>query len=399
VSEKPHAEENPPESPQVVITDEEIFEAHVAGKLSVGLKSPLDTQRALSIAYTPGVAQVSRAIAADHTLSARYTWANRLVAVVSDGTAVLGLGDIGPAAALPVMEGKCALIKAFGGLDSIPIVLDTKDPDEIVETLVRLRPTFGAVNLEDISAPRCFEIERRVIEALDCPVMHDDQHGTAIVVLAALLGASKVLNRDMESLRIVISGVGAAGLACASILLSVGISYITVLDSRGILHAGREDLSSVKAELAERTNPEGLAGGMIEALKGADMFLGVSGGVVPEELIATMARDGIVFALSNPDPEIHPELAAKHAAVVATGRSDFPNQINNVLAFPGVFRGALDAGARRITEKMKLAAAEAIFSVVGDDLALDRIVPSPLDPRVAPAVAQAVAAAADTSGD
>jgi malate dehydrogenase (oxaloacetate-decarboxylating) len=399
VSEKPHAEENPPESPQVVITDEEIFEAHVAGKLSVKLKSPLDTQRALSIAYTPGVAQVSRAIHADHTLSARYTWANRLVAVVSDGTAVLGLGDIGPAAALPVMEGKCALIKAFGGLDSIPIVLDTKDPDEIVETLVRLRPTFGAVNLEDISAPRCFEIERRVIDALDCPVMHDDQHGTAIVVLAALLGASKVLSRDMGSLRIVISGVGAAGLACANILLSVGISDITVLDSRGILHAGREDLSSVKAELAERTNPEGLAGGMIEALKGADMFLGVSGGVVPEELIATMARDGIVFALSNPDPEVHPESAAKHAAVVATGRSDFPNQINNVLAFPGVFRGALDAGARRITEKMKLAAAEAIFSVVGDDLALDRIVPSPLDPRVAPAVARAVAAAADTSGD
>jgi malate dehydrogenase (oxaloacetate-decarboxylating) len=399
VSEKPHTEESPPESPQVVITDEEIFEAHVAGKLSVELKSPLDTQRALSIAYTPGVAQVSRAIAADRTLSARYTWANRLVAVVSDGTAVLGLGDIGAAAALPVMEGKCALIKAFGGLDSIPIVLDTKDPDEIVETLVRLRPTFGAVNLEDISAPRCFEIERRVIEALDCPVMHDDQHGTAIVVLAALLGATKVLNRDIKSLRIVISGVGAAGLACANILLSVGISDITLLDSRGILHPGRGDLSTVKAELAQRTNPEGLTGGMIEALKGADMFLGVSGGVVPEELIATMASDGIVFALSNPDPEIHPELAAKHAAVVATGRSDFPNQINNVLAFPGVFRGALDAGARRITEKMKLAAAEAIFWVVGDDLARDRIVPSPLDPRVAPAVAQAVAAAADTSGD
>jgi malate dehydrogenase (oxaloacetate-decarboxylating) len=398
VSEKPHAEEGPPESPQVVVTDEEIFEAHVAGKLSVALKSPLDTQRALSIAYTPGVAQVSRAIAADHTLSARYTWANRLVAVVSDGTAVLGLGDVGAVAALPVMEGKCALIKAFGGLDSIPIVLDTKDPDEIVETLVRLRPTFGAVNLEDISAPRCFEIERRVIEALDCPVMHDDQHGTAIVVLAALYGATKVLNRDMGSLRIVISGVGAAGLACANILLSVGMSDITVLDSRGILHRGRDDMSLVKAELAERTNPEGITGGMIEALKGADIFLGVSGGVVPEELIATMAPDGIVFALSNPDPEIHPELAAKHAAVVATGRSDFPNQINNVLAFPGVFRGALDAGARRITEKMKLAAAEAIFSVVSDDLAPDRIVPSPLDPGVAPAVAQAVAAAADTSG-
>ena len=323
----------------------------------------------MSIAYTPGVAQVSRAIAADHTLAARYTWANRLVAVVSDGSAVLGLGDIGPAASLPVMEGKCALFKAYGGLDAIPIVLDTKDPDEIVETLVRLRPTFGAVNLEDISAPRCFEIERRLIEALDCPVMHDDQHGTAIVVLAAMMGATKVLDRDMSSLRVVISGVGAAGMACANILLAAGVSDMTVLDSRGILHPNREDLTPVKLDLAQRTNPDGLSGGMVEALKGADMFLGLSGGVVPEELIATMAPDGIVFALSNPDPEIHPEIAAKYAAVVATGRSDFLNQINNVLAFPGVFRGALDAGARRITEKMKVAAAEAIFAVVGDDLA------------------------------
>ena len=381
-------------TPQVVVGDEEIFEAHVGGKLSVELKAPLDTQRALSIAYTPGVAQVSRAIAADHTLAARYTWANRLVAVVSDGSAVLGLGDIGPAAALPVMEGKCALIKTFGGLDSIPIVLDTKDPDEIVETLVRLRPTFGAVNLEDISAPRCFEIERRVIDALDCPVMHDDQHGTAIVVLAALLGATKALDRDLASLRVVISGVGAAGVACADILLAAGISDITVVDTRGILHPARDGLTSVKAELAERTNPDGLTGGMVEALKGTDMFLGVSGGVVPEDLVATMAPDGIVFALSNPDPEIHPDVAAKYAAVVATGRSDFPNQINNVLAFPGVFRGALDAGARRITERMKVAAAEAIFSVASDDLAPDRIVPSPLDPRVGPAVASAVAAAA-----
>ena len=381
-------------TPQVVVGDEEIFEAHVGGKLSVELKAPLDTQRALSIAYTPGVAQVSRAIAADHTLAARYTWANRLVAVVSDGSAVLGLGDIGPAAALPVMEGKCALIKTFGGLDSIPIVLDTKDPDEIVETLVRLRPTFGAVNLEDISAPRCFEIERRVIDALDCPVMHDDQHGTAIVVLAALLGATKALDRDLASLRVVISGVGAAGVACADILLAAGISDITVVDTRGILHPARDGLTSVKAELAERTNPDGLTGGMVEALKGTDMFLGVSGGVVPEDLVATMAPDGIVFALSNPDPEIHPDVAAKYAAVVATGRSDFPNQINNVLAFPGVFRGALDAGARRITERMKVAAAEAIFSVASDDLAPDRIVPSPLDSRVGPAVASAVAAAA-----
>ncbi|OAN34177.1 NAD(P)-dependent malic enzyme [Mycolicibacterium iranicum] len=382
-------------TPQVVIEDNEIFEAHEGGKLSVDLKSPLDTQRALSIAYTPGVAQVSRAIASDKTLAKKYTWAHRLVAVVSDGSAVLGLGDIGASASLPVMEGKSALFKTFGGLDSIPIVLDTKDPDEIVETLIRLRPSFGAVNLEDISAPRCFEIERRVIEALDCPVMHDDQHGTAIVVLAALHGAAKVLDRDMHELRVVISGAGAAGVACANILLAKGISDITVLDSKGIVHSGRDDLNPFKAELAGRTNPAGRTGGLAEALDGADMFLGLSAGVVPEEIIATMAPNGIVFALSNPDPEIHPDAARKHAAVVATGRSDFPNQINNVLAFPGVFRGALDAGARRITEKMKVAAAEAIFSVVGDDLAVDHIVPSALDPRVGPAVAAAVAAASE----
>ena len=382
---------------QVVIENSEIFEAHEGGKLSVELKSPLDTQRALSIAYTPGVAQVSRAIAGDATLAKRYTWANRLVAVISDGTAVLGLGDIGPAASLPVMEGKSALFKTFGGLDSIPIVLDTKDTDEIVETIIRLRPTFGAVNLEDISAPRCFEIERRVIEALDCPVMHDDQHGTAIVVLAALLGASKALERDMRALKIVISGAGAAGIACANILLAAGVGDITVLDSKGIVGVGRDDLNEFKAELATRTNPRGLTGGLAEALAGADVFLGVSAGLVPEELIATMAPGGIVFAMSNPDPEIHPDLARKYAAVVATGRSDFPNQINNVLAFPGVFRGALDAGARRITEKMKVAAAEAIFSVVGDDLSVEHIVPSALDPRVGPAVAAAVAAASEDS--
>jgi len=382
-------------APQLVIGDEEIFDAHHGGKLSVELKAPLDTQRALSIAYTPGVAQVSRAIAADRTLAARYTWAHRLVAVVSDGSAVLGLGDIGPAASLPVMEGKSALFKTFAGLDSIPIVLDTKDPDEIVDILVKLRPTFGAVNLEDIAAPRCFEIERRVIEALDCPVMHDDQHGTAIVVLAALLGATAVLDRKMSSLKMVISGAGAAGVACANILLEAGLSDITVVDSRGIVHSGRSDLNAVKADLATRTNPGGRTGGVAEALEGADVFLGVSAGKVPEEIIATMAPNSIVFACSNPDPEIHPEVAKRHAAIVATGRSDFPNQINNVLAFPGVFRGALDAGARRITEKMKVAAAEAIFSVVGDDLEADHIVPSPLDPRVGPAVAAAVAAAAE----
>ncbi|KMO80221.1 NAD-dependent malic enzyme [Mycolicibacterium chubuense] len=379
----------------MVVEDHEIFEAHEGGKLSVGMSSPLDTQRALSIAYTPGVAKVSRAIATDKTLAARYTWAHRLVAVVSDGSAVLGLGDIGAAASLPVMEGKSALFKAFGGLDSIPIVLDTNDPDEIVETLIRLRPTFGAVNLEDISAPRCFEIEQRVIEALDCPVMHDDQHGTAIVVLAALHGAATVLQRDMHTLKIVISGAGAAGIACANILLAKGINDITVLDSKGILSSARTDLNPYKAELATRSNPRGLHGGLAEALDGADVFMGVSAGLVPEELIATMAPGGIVFAMSNPDPEIHPDVARKYAAVVATGRSDFPNQINNVLAFPGVFRGALDAGARRITEKMKVAAAEAIFSVVGDELAVDHIVPSALDPRVGPAVAAAVAAASE----
>ncbi|ODR08843.1 malate dehydrogenase [Mycolicibacillus koreensis] len=381
------------------IGDEDIFSAHRGGKLSVELKTPLDSQRALSIAYTPGVAQVSRAIAADATLAARYTWANRLVAVVSDGSAVLGLGDIGAAASLPVMEGKCALFKAFAGLDSIPIVLDTKDPDEIVETLVRLRPTFGAVNLEDISAPRCFDIERRVVEALDCPVMHDDQHGTAIVVLAALHGAARVLDREMAGMRVVVSGAGAAGVACANILLASGITDVTVLDSQGIVHTGRDDMSAPKAELASRTNPAGRTGGLAEALSGADVFLGVSAGVVPEQLIASMAPKAIVFALSNPDPEVHPDIAAKHAAVVATGRSDFANQINNVLAFPGVFRGALDAGARRITERMKVAAAQAIFGVVGDDLATDYIVPSPLDPRVEPAVAAAVADAADPADD
>ncbi|MGW4334646.1 NAD(P)-dependent malic enzyme [Rhodococcus koreensis] len=383
---------------QVELTEDVIFAGHLGGKLSVELTAPLDNQRDLSIAYTPGVAQVSRAIHADETLADRYTWTNRLVVVVSDGSAVLGLGDIGPRASLPVMEGKSALFKNFAGLNSIPLVLDTQDPDEIVETLIRLRPSFGAVNLEDISAPRCFEIEQRVIEALDCPVMHDDQHGTAIVVLAALKGAVKVQNRELSDLRVVISGAGAAGVACANILLAAGIADVTVLDSKGIVSVDRQDLNEVKVDLAARTNPAARRGGVVEALDGADVFLGVSAGTVPEELIATMAENSIVFALSNPDPEIHPDVARRHAAIVATGRSDFPNQINNVLAFPGVFKGALDAGARRITEGMKLAAAEAILSVVGDELAVDRIVPSPLDPRVAPAVAKAVAAAARAEG-
>lgn len=380
------------------VTDDEIFRAHEGGKLDVSVPRAITDSRALSIAYTPGVAKVSSAIAEDAALVNAYTWTSRLVVVVSDGTAVLGLGNIGPRAALPVMEGKSALFKTFGGLNSIPLVLDTTDVDEIVETLVRLRPSFGAVNLEDISAPRCFELEKRVIEALDCPVMHDDQHGTAIILLAAIKGANAVLGKPISEQRIVIAGAGASGVACANILASAGAGDLTVLDSRGILREGRDGMNPVKAELASRTNKAGLRGGLAEALKGADVFVGLSGSTVPEELIATMAGDSVVFALSNPTPEIHPEVARKHAAIVATGRSDFPNQINNSLAFPGVFRGALDAGARKITEHMKLAAAEAIFAVAEEDLSADYIVPSAVDPRVAPEVAAAVAQAAKEDG-
>ena len=377
------------------ITTEEIFAAHEGGKLSVELASPLATQRDLSIAYTPGVAQVSRAIAEDHTKAQTHTWASRLVAVISDGTAVLGLGNIGASASLPVMEGKSALFKAFAGLNSVPIVLDTTDVDEIVETVVRIAPSFGAVNLEDIAAPRCFEIERRLIERLDMPVMHDDQHGTAVVALAALLNAARFTEKELSTLRVVISGAGAAGVAVTEILLAAGVTDIVVLDSRGAIHTGRDGLNEVKETLAARTNPRGVAGGTAAALAGADVFIGVSAGKVPVEDFADMNDQSIVFALSNPDPEIDPADAAEFAAVVATGRSDYPNQINNVLAFPGIFRGALDADAKRITQAMKLAAAHAIAGLVGDDLAADFIVPGAMDPRVAPAVIAAVMSAAD----
>ncbi|WP_372463712.1 NAD(P)-dependent malic enzyme [Arthrobacter hankyongi] len=381
-------------SSRIDLTTEEIFAAHEGGKLSIGLTAPLDDKRDLSIAYTPGVAQVSRAINADPELAQKYTWAARLVAVVSDGTAVLGLGNIGAAASLPVMEGKAALFKRFAGLDSIPLVLETTDVDEIVETLVRLRSSFGAVNLEDVSAPRCFELEAKLIEALDMPVMHDDQHGTAVVALAALTNAAKLSGRELGSLKTVISGAGAAGIAVAEILLAAGVSDVVLLDSRGIIHQDRGDLTEIKAAYAARTNPRGLTGGTAQALDGADVFIGVSSGTIPEETLAKMSADAVIFALSNPDPEIHPEVAHKYAKVVATGRSDFANQINNVLAFPGIFRGALDAGAKRITPAMKVAAAEAIAGIAAQDgLRPDYIIPSPLDERVAPAVTAAVTGA------
>ena len=374
-----------------------VFALHAGGKLDVVPRSPLRDRRDLSLAYTPGVAEVSRAIAADPSLLDVYTGRGNSVAVVSDGTAVLGLGDIGPGAAMPVMEGKALLFKHFAGINAVPICLDTTDVDELVDTVARLAPTFGGINLEDISAPRCFEVERRLQERLALPVFHDDQHGTAVVVLAALTNTARVVGRDLAGLRVVISGAGAAGVAIASILDQAGVADIVVCDSRGILAAGRSDLGGHKRWLAARTNPRGVTGGIAEAMRGADVFVGVSGGTVPEPVVATMAPGAIVFALANPDPEIHPEVAARYAAVVGTGRSDFPNQINNVLAFPGIFRGALDAGATRVTESMKLAAAEAIASVVAEPSAAE-VVPSVFDERVVRAVAEAVAAAAREAG-
>ncbi|WP_193096290.1 NADP-dependent malic enzyme [Brevibacterium sp. FME17] len=380
------------------ITDDEIFAGHEGGKLSAELTRPLETQRDLSIAYTPGVAKVCTAIKDEPELARTHTWTGRLVAVVSDGSAVLGLGDIGAKASLPVMEGKCALFKRFSGLDAIPIVLDTNDSDEIVETLVRMAPSFGAVNLEDISAPRCFEIEDRVKAALDIPVMHDDQHGTAVVVLAALTNALRVVDKSFDSIKIVLSGAGAAGVAVAKILGDAGVKDVVVLDSKGIIDSDRADLTPTKEWLASNTNPRTITGGIDTALAGADVFIGVSGGTIDEKHLPQMADNAVIFGLSNPNPEITPDIAQKYASVVATGRSDFPNQINNVLAFPGIFRGALDAGATDITDAMKLAAARAIADLVGDDLAPDYIVPGALDARVAPAVAAAVEAAADADG-
>ncbi|OQD52226.1 NAD-dependent malic enzyme [Streptomyces phaeoluteigriseus] len=374
------------------------FALHRGGKMAVQATVPIRDKDDLSLAYTPGVARVCTAIAEQPDLVNDYTWKSSVVAVVTDGTAVLGLGDIGPEASLPVMEGKAILFKQFGGVDAVPIALACTDVDEIIETVVRLAPSFGGVNLEDISAPRCFEIERRLQERLDIPVFHDDQHGTAVVTLAALRNAARLSGRSIAELRAVISGAGAAGVAIARMLVEAGIGDVAVSDRKGVVSADREDLTDVKRELAGFTNKAGLTGSLDDALSGADVFIGVSGGTVPEAAVASMAKGAFVFAMANPTPEIHPEVAHRYAAVVATGRSDFPNQINNVLAFPGIFAGALQVRASRITEGMKLAAAEALAGVVGDDLAADYVIPSPFDERVAPAVTAAVAAAARAEG-
>lgn len=367
-----------------------VFRAHEGGKLGVHATQPLRDRADLSLLYTPGVADVSRAIAADPSLAARYTAKRHTVAVVTDGTAVLGLGDIGPLAALPVMEGKAVLFKHFAGIDAVPVCMETGTVDELVDAIARIAPTYGGINLEDISAPRCFEIERRLQERLDIPVFHDDQHGTAIVVLAGLINAAKVVGRELSSLRVVVSGAGAAGVAVTKLLARAGVADVVVCDSRGIISPSRTDLVEHKHRLAATTNPRGLSGSLADALVGADVFVGVSGGRVPETDIARMAPDSVIFALANPDPEVDPVVAAKHAAVVATGRSDYPNQINNVLAFPGIFRGALDSGAPQITEAMKLAAARAIADLV-ESATADEIVPSVFADGVAETVAASVA--------
>jgi malate dehydrogenase (oxaloacetate-decarboxylating) len=376
-----------------------VFELHAGGKMGITPTVSLDGPIELSMAYTPGVARVCEAIAEDQQLYGDYTWTANTVAVVTDGTAVLGLGDIGPRAAMPVMEGKAVLFKQFGGIDAIPICLDTTDVAEIVDTVARMAPSFGGINLEDISAPRCFEVEEQLKQRLDIPVFHDDQHGTAVVVLAALENAMRLTGKYHDTVRIVVSGAGAAGVAVTRILLAAGYRDIAVVDRTGVLHRDRTDLNPVKRALAADTaDTTGRWGPLSAVMDGADVYIGVSGGSVPEDVVASMGEEPIIFGLANPTPEVHPTLAHRYARIVATGRSDFPNQINNVLAFPGIFRGAFDARATAITEGMKLAAAQALAAIVGDEARDDMIIPSPFDPRVGPTVAAAVAEAARRDG-
>ncbi|MGZ4276679.1 MAG: malic enzyme-like NAD(P)-binding protein [Solirubrobacteraceae bacterium] len=390
---------------RVVDTTDRTFLLHVGGKIEQRNKSPLRTRDDLSMAYTPGVARVCEAIAADRDKAFQYTIKRNTVAVVSDGTAVLGLGDIGPEAAMPVMEGKAMLFKEFGGVDAFPIVLSTKDVDEIVETVERISPGFGGINLEDISAPRCFQIEDRLKASLDIPVFHDDQHGTAVVVLAALINACKLTGRELGSLRVLVTGLGAAGIAVSKILMAAGVQHLVGADSKGLVSTQRADyldgtMNSVKRWYAEHTNQEGILGPPVNALAGCDLFIGLSGArIFPAEALAAMNDDAMVFAMANPNPEVAPEEAAAYARIVATGRSDYPNQINNVLCFPGLFRGALDVRARAISEDMKRAAAEAIAQIIPDEeLREEYIIPSVFNRDVAPAVAAAVAGRAKADG-
>ncbi len=372
------------------------------GKLTVQSKVPLNSARDLSLAYSPGVAEPCKEIHTDQESVYDFTMKGNLVAVVSDGTAVLGLGNIGPHAAMPVMEGKAVLFKAFAGVDAFPICIDTTEIDKIVETVKLLSPTFGGINLEDIAAPKCFIIEERLKKEVDIPVFHDDQHGTAIVTLAGLINALKVVGKKMEEIRVVANGAGAAGIAIIKLLLSVGVQDVIMCDSRGTIYEGRPyGMNPIKESIARLTNRDRVRGSLADAIRGADVFIGVSvEGAVTKEMVASMNRDPIIFAMANPVPEIMPEDAyAVGAKVVGTGRSDFPNQVNNVLAFPGIFRGALDVRARGINEEMKIAAARAIADLIDEDeLRPDYVIPAPFDPRVAPNVAAAVAKAAMETG-
>jgi malate dehydrogenase (oxaloacetate-decarboxylating) len=388
--------------PEILMTlREDALEFHrkSRGKIAIKSKVPCRTREDLSLAYTPGVAEPCREIERDPELIYDYTSKGNLVAVVTDGTAVLGLGDIGAAAAMPVMEGKAILFKEFADVDAFPICIDSLDPAEIVEVTKRISTVFGGINLEDISAPRCFEIEDRLKAELDIPIFHDDQHGTAVVTAAALINALKVVAKGFEEVRVVTSGAGAAGVAVSKFLMSFGVKDLILCDSRGIVHTGRGDLNPSKMEMAKITNPGEKTGSLADALEGADVFVGVSApGIVTEEMVRSMAGGPIVFAMANPVPEIMPDLARRAGArVVATGRSDFPNQVNNVLGFPGIFRGALDVRARDINDEMKIAAAKAI-ATLAEPVSADRIIPSPFDRRVVPKVAEAVARAAIESG-
>jgi malate dehydrogenase (oxaloacetate-decarboxylating) len=390
---------------EVIDTSDRTFLLHVGGKIEQRNKHPLKTRDDLSMVYTPGVARVCLAIADDEDKAFQYTIKRNTVAVVSDGTAVLGLGNIGPSAAMPVMEGKCCLFKEFAGVDAFPICLDTTDPDEIVRTVQLIAPAFGGINLEDISAPRCFEVEERLKEQLDIPVFHDDQHGTAVVVMAALLNAVKLTGRHLDDLKVLVIGLGAAGIAVTRILLEAGVREIIGADSRGALHVEREDyldgsMNSVKRWFAEVTNPEHRSGAPADVIEGADLLIGVSGArALPAQALARMNDDAMVFAMANPNPEVNPEEATPYVRIMATGRSDYPNQINNVLCFPGIFRGALDVRAPAITEAMKMAAARAIAEIVEEsELREDYIIPSVFNRDVAPAVASAVAEEARAAG-